>query len=212
MSEDSKVHAEDSFDKDVQSFPSINSESGADEYTPVDLSTSPRGEKGPLTKPEIDLAFKVINDKYPLNYLSVFEVFSLHKIFKGWVKHDPTKIASNKLREEMMERVLLAYADQTQEEDEMLELKRNESTKVRDAVSKAKEASDEMIRRDPLNLLGLGIVAQFALNKFLIFGFIIFTLLSIPIIYLYTRYDAMRGRQGTFGYTTLANFGFSSSA
>jgi hypothetical protein len=39
-------------------------------------------ENRPLNKEEIDYAYELINDKYPLNYLSIFEVLSLHRCFK----------------------------------------------------------------------------------------------------------------------------------
>jgi hypothetical protein len=71
----------------------------------------------------------------------------------------------------------------------------------------------EKMQSDPLNLLGIGIVAQFNLVRYLIIVFGLFTLLSIPMIYMYSGYDAMRGtKKESYTASTLGNMGFSSSA
>jgi hypothetical protein len=88
----------------------------------------------------------------------------------------------------------------------------NESQYQKDAIESASLASQRMIDNNPLNLLGLGIVAQFNLMKYLIFAFALFTVFSIPIMVLYTDYDALQGRPGVFADSTLGNLGFSSSA
>lgn len=169
-----------------------------------------REDRGPLTKEEIDEAYKVINDKYPLNFLSVFEVLSLHKIFSCWSKPKENKLASNKLRQEILNKALLTKQKKDLEQAESIS--RTESQDDNEAIIEAKIKNDKMLKNDPLNLLGLGIVAQFNLMKLLIFIFTVFSLLSIPIMILYSSgYDAMRGRPGAFAKTTLGNFGFTSS-
>lgn len=82
-------------------------------------------------------------------------------------------------------------------------------TVQRDIVKPQQEKMDN----DPLNLLGIGIVAQFNLVRYLITVFALFTLLSIPMIYMYSGYDAMRGtKKESYTASTLGNMGFSSSA
>lgn len=80
-------------------------------------------------------------------------------------------------------------------------------------VENAMKPQEKKIENDPLNLLGIGIVAQFNLMRYLIFAFIAFTLLSIPMIKIYSGHDAMRGTKKEW-YTarTLGNFGFSTSS
>ena len=80
-------------------------------------------------------------------------------------------------------------------------------------VQKAAKPQEEKMDHDPLNLLGIGIVAQFDLMRYLIFAFTIFSLLSIPMIMIYQGYDAMKGtKKESYTASTLGNFGFSTSA
>ena len=68
-----------------------------------------------------------------------------------------------------------------------------------------------MISNNPLNIFGVGILSQFNLIIHLIVVFTIFSLFSIPIILIYSDYDAMKGRPIAFASTTLGNLGFTSS-
>lgn len=70
---------------------------------------------------------------------------------------------------------------------------------------------EKMISSNPLNIFGVGILSQFNLIIHLIIIFTIFSLLSIPIMLVYSGYDAMKGRPIAFASTTLGNLGFTSS-
>lgn len=75
------------------------------------------------------------------------------------------------------------------------------------------QSQSKMMKSNPLNIFGVGIVAQFNLMEYLIVAFFVFTLLSIPIIMIYNGYDAMRGtKKEMYTKSTLGNFGFSSTA
>lgn len=80
-------------------------------------------------------------------------------------------------------------------------------------IQKARKPQEEKMDHDPLNLLGIGIVAQFDLMRYLILAFTFFTICSIPMIYIYSGYDAMKGtKKESYTASTLGNFGFSTSA
>ena len=81
-----------------------------------------------------------------------------------------------------------------------------------DDVKDIKGEMERMIKDNPLNIFGIGILSQFNLMIHLIIIFSIFSLMSIPIILIYSNYDAMKGSTVAFASTTLGNLGFSSSS
>lgn len=79
-------------------------------------------------------------------------------------------------------------------------------------ILEAQKHENEKSNNNILNLLGIGIVSHFRLIEYMIAIFFVISLLMIPVIKIYSGYDAMKGtkNEGSTMYT-LGNFGFASS-
>ena len=170
---------------------------------------SPDSDPLPLSKEEIDQAYGIIDNKYPLNFLSLFEVLSLNKICKPCSKQKTKKFTSNKMTEIVLKQALDKKKNPS--EEDTTKLSKSNSVEDADSVEKSRDSIEQIIKHNPLNILGLGIVAQFSLMKFLIVIFTVFSVLCIPIIIMYSEYSAMSDAPGIFAEATLGNLGYSTS-
>ncbi|CAI2375497.1 unnamed protein product [Moneuplotes crassus] len=169
--------------------------------------------KDKLNQEEVDKAEKLINQRYPLNNLALHEVFTFLKPLVFWRKK-ANKAKQTSLKFTKLVTSEAAYADMKADKlgglKGLVKKHRKSSNRV---VEEAAKSQQEMVDCEPLNLLGIGIVAQFDLMKYLIIAFILFTLLSIPMIVIYSGYDNMRGtKKESYTAPTLGNFGFSTSS
>ena len=79
-------------------------------------------------------------------------------------------------------------------------------------TEQAKKLAENKKSQNIFNMLGIGIVSYFSLLEYLIVLFIVFTIISFPMIYIYRDYDGMKGTlNGDITKSTLGNMGFSSS-
>lgn len=165
-----------------------------------------------LNQDEIEKAQKLIDERYPLNYLRIVEVFSFLKPLTMCCKKQQKKKQSFAFKKALLSDAVKAKLGDKNQLHELGKLYKDEHKKTR-RLSDVEHKEEKRMENNPLNLLGIGIVAQFNLMAYLIFAFVVFSLLSIPIIKIYSGYDAMRGtKKEIYTATTLGNFGFSSSA
>lgn len=176
------------------------------------LEQMEREEKEKLEKQEIDKARELINRRYPLNNLGITDVFTIFRPLLFWRKANEAKKESERFKKGIMSEAI---------SKSLLRKPNLNLDKVNTALMKSQKGiiedsmihQEEKINNDPLNLLGIGIVAQFNLMLYLILAFVIFSLLAIPMINIYSGYSAMKGtKKEAYTDSTLGNLGFSSSA
>ena len=172
-----------------------------------DLDTSIQsnkdGNSDSLTREEINKAYKIIENRYPLGFLPVFEVLNLKYLWYWWTKK---KKRDNDFESDKIQSLVMSKAFETIDKSQAINSNENLQK-----ISKIKLFIKDMLKKDPISIYGIGILSQFSLMKHLIFIFTIFTLFSIPNLVIYSSYDAMKGMSNTFSVLTLGNFGFTSS-
>ena len=79
---------------------------------------------------------------------------------------------------------------------------------MKSALDAAKKAEKQ--QKDPYLILGYGMIAYFDMLRVLIYVFGLITLLSLPSLFIYNSYDAMRNANNKiFSAYSLGNMGFS---
>ena len=139
--------------------------------------------KTELQKEEIDKAEKLISQRYPLNYLSLSDVFTFLKPIALWRKKSQKKKISTRFK-----KLVTSEAIYNSLQPNKFTGLKSLTDKVKRSslhmVQKAAKPQEEKLDHDPMNLLGIGIVAQFDLMKYLILAFISvsYTHLTLPTI------------------------------
>jgi hypothetical protein len=171
-----------------------------------------REEKEKLEKKDIDKAMNLISERYPLNNMGITDVFTILRPLLFWRKISETKKESKKYRKCVISEAI-TKASHRKRILSLEGLQTKVLTSQNIIIKDSKKNQEDKMSYDPFNLLGIGIVAQFNLMLYLIMAFVLFSLLAIPMINIYSGYDAMEGtKKESYTSSTLGNFGFSSSA